>query len=77
MNTNNQTMYIAVDCLKCDKLFHLPATQEQMDELDKPRSERMYMQDIFPNLSVADRELLISGTCYSCWDKMFPEVDHE
>lgn len=29
------------------------------------------VQDIFPYLSVADRELLISGMCGDCWDKTF------
>jgi len=75
MNTRKETTYLAVDCLKCNKLFHIPATDEQIQELDKPRSERMFMQDIFPELSIADRELLISGTCDTCWNEMFPEED--
>jgi hypothetical protein len=31
-----------------------------------------FAQDIFPYLSAADRELLISGTCGPCFDKIFP-----
>ena len=30
-----------------------------------------YIQDAMPYLSADDRELLISGTCGSCFDKMF------
>ena len=30
------------------------------------------IQDAMPYLSADDRELLISGTCGACFDKMFP-----
>jgi hypothetical protein len=29
------------------------------------------IQDIFPELSAADRELMLSGICGECFDKMF------
>lgn len=29
------------------------------------------VQDAFPYLSADDRELLISGCCSQCWNKMF------
>jgi len=33
-------------------------------------------QDMMPGLTIAFRELLISGTCGTCFDKMFkPEED--
>jgi hypothetical protein len=28
-------------------------------------------QNVYPNLNREERELLISGTCGNCWDKMF------
>lgn len=31
----------------------------------------MMAQDAFPYLSAAEREMLISGVCPTCWDKMF------
>jgi len=31
-----------------------------------------FIQDLMPYLSDSDRELLISGTCGSCFDSMFP-----
>jgi len=64
--------YVVVDCRMCQEFYYIPATPAQQEELDKPRSERAFMQDIFPELSVGDRELLISGTCNTCWDKLFP-----
>jgi hypothetical protein len=33
------------------------------------------IQRAFPELSNADREMLISGTCGICWDKLFKEPD--
>lgn len=34
------------------------------------------IQDALPELSDADREVLISGTCSDCFDKMWSEIDH-
>lgn len=31
----------------------------------------MLAQDAFPYLSADEREMLISGICPTCWDKMF------
>lgn len=33
------------------------------------------IQDALPDLTAAERELLITGTCESCWDSIF--ADHE
>ena len=33
------------------------------------------IQDALPYLSASEREMLISGTCDDCWQKMFP-VDY-
>lgn len=34
-----------------------------------------FIQDLMPYLSSAERELLISRTCGSCFDKLFPPLD--
>lgn len=31
------------------------------------------IQNALPELNKADRELLISGTCGDCWNKLFPK----
>ncbi len=31
----------------------------------------MLVQDAFPYLSADEREMLITGICPTCWDKMF------
>ncbi len=35
------------------------------------------VQDAFPYLSADEREMLISGICPTCWDKMFGGEDEE
>ena len=35
------------------------------------------VQNAFPYLSADEREMLISGICPTCWDKMFDEDDEE
>ena len=77
MATQKITTYLSVDCRLCGTFQHIECEQWQADELDKPRSERMFIQDIFPDLPIGDRELLISGTCNTCWQKMFGNDEDE
>lgn len=68
---------VIVECRLCAVGTLIPATQSQLTEMNKPRSERMFMQDIFPDLPIGDRELLISGTCNTCWQNMFGSCEDE
>lgn len=34
-----------------------------------------YIQVAFPELSVDQREMMITGYCGSCWDILFPDED--
>ena len=34
-----------------------------------------YIQNAFPEMSMEDREILITGTHPACWDKLFPKED--
>ena len=33
------------------------------------------IQEVFPNMSAGEREVLITGTHPACWDKLFPEEE--
>lgn len=66
-----------VDCRLCGQTTQIPATVEQLTELYLPRTQRRLMQEIFPDLSIGDRELLISGTCNTCWQKLYGSEDEE
>jgi uncharacterized protein YqfB (UPF0267 family) len=62
------TAVVAVPCVKCNELNEIHANLEgfvswQQGEL---------IQNALPELSVDQRELLISGICPKCWDEMFP-----
>jgi hypothetical protein len=37
--------------------------------------EGVYIQNAFPDLTPADREILISGTCDECFHELFPPED--
>lgn len=59
-------------CKGCGELIVIEVTQEQNDELAKPRSERKNIQDILLESDYTDdeREILISGFCGQCFDRM-------
>ena len=35
---------------------------------------KKYIQDALAYLSAGDRELLISGTCDTCWNQLYPNT---
>ncbi len=41
------------------------------------KGKQALIQDALPELSKEDRELLISGTCGECWEKMFAGSDDD
>ncbi len=68
---------ISIKCRMCNEVQGLPITREQMREFSLPRSERRLIQEIFPNLSIGDREMLISGTCNTCWQNLYGSDEDE
>lgn len=68
---------LTVECRRCASSSLIQCEGWQVVEMSKPRGERMLMQDIFPNLSIEDRELLISGTCNTCWQELFGSDEDE
>jgi hypothetical protein len=57
-----------IPCRLCGKVYTITVEKEDYETY---KSGMGYIQDIFPYLSAADRELLISQTCDECWHKMF------
>lgn len=66
---DNRTDYAQVICNICGNVHTIIYNREDMIDW---LSGQAYIQDTMPYLSAAERELLISGTCGSCFDKMFP-----
>lgn len=58
---------VRINCIECHKMFIVWVVPEQF--VAWVRGE--LIQTAMPNLSVGDRELLISNICESCWDEHY------
>lgn len=65
--SKGQKMIVKADCSTCERTFDLKVEKEDFDKY----TNGAFVQDAFPYLSTADRELLISSTCGDCFDEMF------
>jgi hypothetical protein len=61
-----------VTCKNCKTTFQIFANREDVQSWMKGES---YIQDVLHYLSAGERELLMSGTCNSCWKEMFGGYD--
>lgn len=50
--------------------MYLDITAEQIEEWNKPPTQRRYIQDIFPNLTQDEREFIMTGYTVSDWKEM-------
>tara|TARA_R110000803_G_scaffold100884_2_gene168907 strand:+ start:182 stop:388 length:207 start_codon:yes stop_codon:yes gene_type:complete len=58
-------------CIHCNKISTIDAeTQQQYDDYI---AGIKLVQNIYPEKSVDERELLISGIHPKCWEEMYPE----
>ena len=64
-----------IRCNLCSKEYNIIADRNDMEAWV---SGDKYIQDALAYLSAAERELLISQTCGTCWDILYPnDVDIE
>lgn len=54
-------------CAHCGKKVKVNFTDDQVKRLN----EGELIQRVFPKWTSEQRELLMSGTCGECWDKLF------
>jgi hypothetical protein len=59
---------VIVTCKKCGEEVEIPAN---WDEVNAWATGNQLIQHALPKLTVAEREILISGICGVCFDKMF------
>lgn len=59
-----------VSCVHCGSEHVILLNRK---DLEMWMSGEAYIQDSLDYISKSDRELLISGTCDSCWKKMWGE----
>lgn len=63
---------VTVNCHVCrkDQVFEVPEAGYR-----QWRDRGAFIQNALPTVDIAHRELLISGTCGPCFDKMWKEED--
>lgn len=66
-------MSVQVGCRYCTHVAVIPVSYEQ---IERWRGGEL-IQNVMPELSADQREMLISGTCPTCWDAMFPPEENE
>ncbi len=62
---------VDVYCRQCHKWTTLAFTIQQ----EQAWREGQYIQNVAPELTPDERELLISGTCGPCFDSLFATAD--
>ena len=67
------TAVVAVPCRLCNEVADLTVNIEGFIAWQGGK----LIQEALPELDADQRELLISGTCPTCWDKMFPSDEEE
>ena len=65
------TAVVAVHCRRCLKETDLQVDLEKFVAWQQGE----LIQNALPELDADQRELLISGTCPTCWDEMFPSEE--
>lgn len=63
---------VIITCPKCKTEHGIEMTHQQHREW---QTGKKHIQNIFPNLSPDDREMLISGICSKCWDEIFGDEE--
>ena len=70
-------MEVECQCQDCGRKFYLDAKFDQWNEYFKDKKERRSVQEIFPEFTASQRELLISGICKHCYNQMTGQFDNE
>jgi len=63
------TAVVDVTCKKCNVNHTITLDKERYIKWQT----RTRIQEVFPEMDIDTRELLISGICGSCFDKLFSE----
>ena len=71
--SEDKTVELSIQCFMCEEVTVIKVRAEDYNKFISP--DRPHIQDIFPYLTPAERELLISKTCSKCWDSLFPDEE--
>lgn len=69
---------VAIECSVCtDHKILIVNTYDWGIWKNREKLKTPYVQDLFPNMSKDERELLLSGICGPCFDRVFAEPPEE
>lgn len=74
MVSSNINMNINVQCVHCGNDYVIGVNKDDYLEWKEGHG---FIQDKLSYLTKGERELIISGTCDSCWDNMFGSSDDD
>ena len=73
-----------VQCVECGKVHGFDCSFEQAGIVDRYVMARLYdrrsvkpIHEALPFLNEDDREMLLSGICPTCWERLFPSDEDE
>lgn len=66
-----ELMKTTVRCIVCNDTFDIMVNPKDLSRW----AEGELIQDALGYLTADERELLLSGTCGSCWDTLFPDSE--
>jgi hypothetical protein len=66
------TCCVHARCVSCNTLHVLQIPESKWSDLNSKSGG--FIQDVLPNLSADERELLISGMCGKCFNTLFEEI---
>ena len=67
---NNRDKVFHVVCKLCGLENSIWLNEQDFDDW---QDDKGYIQDLLSYLTASERELLISGTCDSCWKELYGE----
>ncbi|MFD1736091.1 hypothetical protein ACFSCX_05885 [Bacillus salitolerans] len=68
VKTTQKTITFQVSTRCCNQIIDIPNVTKEQVQLYKKGA---HVQVAFPHVKASVREVLISGTCEDCWNKLF------
>lgn len=63
----------SIPCPSCNQVLTTKLPSQQLFYYNQSAP----IAQVFPDLSLGDRERFISGYCQPCWESLFPEEDED
>lgn len=71
----NAFVTITCVCPICGTVNYIQMTSDQRRRFSDWKSGKLLIQDALPDFTPDQREMLMTGICPDCWDKIFKEEE--